>query len=536
MKKRSVILTLLTLFLIIFTACGNKEQVNESQEKTLTFANFRDIRDLNPHLYSGEMYAQNMLFESLIKINTDGSFKPWLAESWTISEDGKTYVFKLREDVSFSDGEKFNAEAAKANFEAVLSNGERHGWLESVRLMEEVIAKGEKAVEVTGEYELTVRLATAYYPFLVELGVIRPFRFISPKAFINGTTKDGVTALSGTGPYILKENHKDEYAVFEKNQNYWGEKPQIDKVIVKVIPDSQARAIALENGEIDMIYGSSMIDEEVFNKFKNLDGFKAEMSEAISTRMYLMNTTHKILKDINVRKAIQHAVDKNSISKSILNETESPADFVLSTNTPYANVGLKPYNFDLVEAERLLDESGWKKVENKKYREKNGEELVLSLNYNANNPIEKVLAQYMQGTLSKIGINLKIIGEEEQAYRDRMKAGNFEIVGNVSWGNPYEPHSFLGAMRSPLIYGDYAAQLGLKDKAEIDETILKALESTDETKRQEYYKFVITKLHDEAVYIPITYERNRVVYNEKIENLKFEISKYEIPVNTIKVK
>ena len=224
MKKRSVILTLLTLFLIIFTACGNKEQVNESQEKTLTFANFRDIRDLNPHLYSGEMYAQNMLFESLIKISTDGSFKPWLAESWIISEDGKTYVFKLREDVSFSDGEKFNAEAAKANFEAVLSNGERHGWLESVRLMEEVIAKGEKAVEVTGEYELTVRLATAYYPFLVELGVIRPFRFISPKAFINGTTKDGVTALSGTGPYILKENHKDEYAVFEKNQNYWGEK------------------------------------------------------------------------------------------------------------------------------------------------------------------------------------------------------------------------------------------------------------------------------------------------------------------------
>lgn len=157
MKHRNIFLSLMAIALLLFTACGKKEASGEiaETERVLTFANFRDIRDLNPHLYSGELYAQNMLFEGLIKIDTDGSFKPWLAESWTISEDGKTYVFKLREDVSFSDGEKFNAEAAKANFEAILSNLDRHGWLESVKLMDAVNKAGGKAIEATGEYELT---------------------------------------------------------------------------------------------------------------------------------------------------------------------------------------------------------------------------------------------------------------------------------------------------------------------------------------------------------------------------------------------
>ena len=96
----------------------------------ITFANFRDIRDLNPHLYSGEMWAQNMLYESLVHYNEDGTFSPWLAESWTITNDGKTYTFKLRKDVTFSDGAKFDAHSAKLNWDAVLSNKVRHTWLD----------------------------------------------------------------------------------------------------------------------------------------------------------------------------------------------------------------------------------------------------------------------------------------------------------------------------------------------------------------------------------------------------------------------
>jgi nickel transport system substrate-binding protein len=535
MKRALNLFALLILSMIVISCGSNKTNKEEPKEKTLVFANFRDIRDLNPHLYAGELFAQNLLFESLVKIDTDGSFKPWLAESWTISDDGKTYVFKLREDVSFSDGEKFNAEAAKKNFDAILSNLERHGWLESVRLMDEVNKSGGKAVEATGEYELTIRLSTSYYPFLVELGVIRPFRFISPKAFINGTTKDGVSSLSGTGKYILKENHKDQYAVFEANPNYWGEKPQIQKIIAKVIPDNQARVMALEKGEIDLLFGANLVDAETYNKFKDKEGFGGAMSDPVSTRMLLINTADATVGDLNVRKAIEHAINKKEISEGIFDGIETPADTILDKTVPYADISLTPYEYNIQKSETLLEEAGWKKSNSSKFRQKNGQELKITLSYNSNNPIDKTIGEYMQGELAKIGINLELQGEEEQANRDRMKAGKFQIVFNISWGKPYDPQSFLGGMRNP-VYGDYLAQQGLKDKKEIDTAILNALESTDEAKRKEYYKFVLTRLHEEAVYIPITNERNRAIFSSKVKNVGFEISKYEVPMYNMDVE
>lgn len=534
-KKMVKILTAFLTASMLLTGCGTAGGKNSSDTKSqLVYANFRDLRDLNPHLYSGEMFAQNMIFEALVKIEDDGSFTPWLAESWSISEDGTTYVFKLREDVSLTDGEKFNAESAKANFDAIMDNAERHTWLESVRLMQEVDAAGGKSVEVTGEYELTLRLSEAYYPFLVELGVIRPFRFISPKCFIDGTTKNGVSSIIGTGSYYLKENHVDEYSVFKANENYWGDKPEIEEIVVKVIPDNQTRVMALENGELDLIFGTDMIDSETFLKFKDKEGFGTLLSDPVSTRMMIINTTDEILSDVKVRKAIQHATDRETISKDIFSEIESPADTVLAKTVPYADIGLEPYEYNVEKAKELLTEAGWNEVEGKTYREKDGKELAFTLNYCSDNVTEKTISEFYQSELAKIGINLTIVGEEEQAARDRMKSGDFDIIFNISWGAPYDPQSFLAGMRMP-VYGDYAAQQGLEEKAKIDENILEALKSTDETLRQGYYSYVLSTLHDEAVYIPVTYERNRAIYSNKIDNVTFDISRFEVPMDKMKL-
>ena len=116
-----------------------------------------------------------------------------------------------------------------------------------------------------------------------------------------------------------------------------------------------------------------------------------------------------------------------------------------------------------------------------------------------------------------------------------MKAGDFDITFNIACVSPYDPQSFLAGMRMP-VYGDYAAQQGLKEKTQIDETILKALTSTDEEKRQEYYTYVLTTLHEEAVYIPLTYERNRAVYNEKVKNVTFNASQFEVPMEKMKIE
>lgn len=515
---------------MLLVGCGSAESSSmvDDRDEKIVYANYRDIRDLNPHLYNGEMFAQNLLYESLVKVEDDGSISPWLAESYEVSEDGKTYVFKLREDVYFTDGAKFNAEAAKLNFDAILDNYERHSWIESVSLMKEVENYGKESVEVTGEYELTIHLSKSYYPFLVELGLIRPLRFISPNCFIDGTTKNGVTDYIGTGSYYLSEHVTDEYAIFKVNEKYWGDIPDIEEIIVKVIPDSQSRVMALESGEIDLIYGATMIDSETYDKFSNLSEFETKISEPISSRVMMINTQDEILGDVRLRKALQYATDRETISKSIFLGIEDPAYTLFSSEVPYADIGLTPYEYNLEKAKELLNEAGWVEVNGQSYRQKDGQELAFTLHYSSDNVTDKTIAEFYKGELAKIGINLEIIGEEAQAHSDRAKSGNFDIIFNESWGKPYDPQSFLASMRETSVHGDYEAQKGLKEKEQIDEAILNALEATTEEERQEYYTYVLETLHEEAVYIPLTYETNRAIYSNKIKNVTFGQSQYEV--------
>ena len=537
MKKRVLSLCLAGLMAASLTGCGGAGNAAETTaaagaensaaasetgasegKEELVFVNYRDIRDLNPHLYAGEMYAQEMLYETLVNITADG-YEGCLAESWDISDDGKTYTFHIRDGVKFSDGEVCDANAIKANFDAIIENKDRHTWLEMMNLLVGVSAPDDKT--------FVIELSEPYYPLLTELGVTRPFAMISPKAMKDGSTKDGVNAYIGTGPYVLTDFVTDEYAVFEANENYWGEQPKIKKITVKVIPDNQTRILALEKGEIDMIFGKNMIDADAINQYTGNDKFTVSLSDPTSTRQIVLNTTRDVLADKEVRQALQHATNKQAISDGIFYGLEQPADTLFAKTVPYCDIDLEPYAYDVELAQSMLDEAGWV-VGADKIREKDGQKLNIDLLYNSDSVTEKAIAEYLQSEYQKIGISLNIHGEEEQSYRDNMTAGNFDMVFNICWGTPYDPQSSLAAMRAP-VYGDYAAQLGLEDKADIDQAITDILVSTDETKRQELYTFVLTRLHEDAVYIPLTYECNKAIYRSDLQGFHFTQTQYEVP-------
>ena len=536
MKKRAISLCLAGLMAVSLAGCGGAgttekaaeasgtetgaaaEIGNSEKKEELVFVNYRDIRDLNPHLYAGEMYAQEMLYETLVNITADG-YEGCLAESWDISEDGKTYTFHIRDGVKFSDGEVCDANAIKANFDAIIENKDRHTWLEMMNLLVGVSAPDDKT--------FVIELSEPYYPLLTELGVTRPVAMISPKAMKDGSTKDGVNAYIGTGPYVLTDFVTDEYAVFEANENYWGEQPKIKKITVKVIPDNQTRILALEKGEIDMIFGKNMIDADAINQYTGNDKFTVSLSDPTSTRQIVLNTTKEVLADKEVRQALQHATNKQAISDGIFYGLEQPADTLFAKTVPYCDIDLEPYAYDVEQAQSMLDEAGWV-VGADKIREKDGQKLNIDLLYNSDSVTEKAIAEYLQSEYQKIGISLNIHGEEEQSYRDNMKAGNFDMVFNICWGTPYDPQSSLAAMRAP-VYGDYAAQLGLEDKAEIDQAITDILVSTDEQKRQDLYTFVLTRLHEDAVYIPLTYECNKAIYRSDLKGFHFTQTQYEVP-------
>ena len=537
MKKRVLSLCLAGLMAASLTGCGGagntaetttaagtetsaaaSETGSSEAKEELVFVNYRDIRDLNPHLYAGEMYAQEMLYETLVNITADG-YEGCLAESWDISDDGKTYTFHIRDGVKFSDGEVCDANAIKANFDAIIENKDRHTWLEMMNLL--------VGVSAPDDHTFVIELSEAYYPMLTELGCIRPFAMISPNCMINGSTKDGVSGYIGTGPYVLTDFETDQYAVFERNENYWGEKPEIERITVKVIPDNQTRIMALESGEIDLIFGKNMLDADAISQYVDSDKFEVALSNPTSTRHIVLNTTNEILSDTAVRQALQHATNRTAISEGIFYGLEQPADTLYAATVPYCDVELTPYEYSTETASSMLDEAGWI-MGSSGIREKGGKKLELDLLYNSDSVTEKNISEYLQSEYLKLGISLNIHGEEEQSYRDNMKAGNFDMVFNICWGMPYDPQSSLAAMRAP-VYGDFAAQQGLADKKEIDQAITDILTTTDEEERQELYRFVLTRLHEDAVYIPLTFECNKALYTKNLQGVHFGTDQYDVP-------
>lgn len=521
MKTNKLLIFILCCFVLLAGCQGNSESQSENSNRDeIVYASTKDIRDINPHLYSGEMAAQNMVFESLV-VNTEDGVKPALAESWDISDDGLEYTFHLRQGVTFSDGEPFNAEAVKLNMDAILDNSERHAWLDMVNEIKENV--------VVDEYTYKLVLKHPYYPTLTELGLTRPFRFISPKSFVDGKTKDGVKTYAGTGPWVLTEHKKDQYAVFKVNEHYWGEKPKVQSVRWKVMPDHQTILLALEKGEIDLIFGADgdMIDINSFKALEEQGKYQTEVSQPIASRAILLNSNKEITGDQKVREAFQYAIDKQTIANDILNGSETVADTLLSSTVPYSDVDLEKKSFDPDQANKLLEEAGWKLADDQ-YRYKDGEKLEVSIYYNSDNAQEKTISEYMQNDLKNVGVSLNIIGEEKQAFLDRQKTGDFDLMYSLSWGTPYDPQSYLSSWRIPA-HGDYQAQIGLEKKEWLDDTITAVMIEANEEKRKEMYADILTYVHNEDVYIPLTYSRTKAVHVPELKGVSFNISQYEIP-------
>ncbi|WP_039057799.1 nickel ABC transporter substrate-binding protein [Enterobacter sp. Bisph1] len=495
-------------------------------QNTLTTAWPVNVGPLNPHLYTpNQMFAQSMVYEPLVKYQADGSIKPWLATSWTRSEDGKTWVFTLRDGVTFSNGEPFNAEAAAENFRAVLDNRPRHAWLELANQITDVKALSPNQLQIT--------LKSAYYPFLQELALPRPFRFIAPSQFKNHETLNGINAPIGTGPWMLQESKLNQYDVLVRNEHYWGAKPALEKIIIKVIPDPTSRAVAFETGDIDLLYGNEgLLPLDTFARFSQDPAWHTQLSAPIETVMLALNSTHTPTNELAVREALNYAVDKQTLITGALYGTQQVADTLFAPSVPYANIGLKPRRYDPAQANALLEKAGWTLPAGKSIREKAGQPLHIELAYIGTDALSKSMAEIIQANLRQVGVDVGLVGEEESSIYARQRDGRFGMIFNRTWGAPYDPHAFMSSMRVPS-HADYQAQRGLADKAIIDKEIGEVLTTSDETARRALYRDILTRLHNDAVYLPISYISMMVVAKPQLGTIPFAPIASEIPFEQI---
>lgn len=530
-KKRFIPFTL-SLAIVLLAGCSSissnnsitNKEANTVPSKELVYATAKDINDMNPHLYPGSMPAQGIVYESLVENTVDG-IKPLLAESWEISEDGKVYTFRLRKNVTFHDGAPFNAEAVKKNIDAVQKNATKHAWIKlSSKLAE---------TKVIDEHTVQLVLSEPYYPTLLELSMTRPYVFISPNDFINGQTKDGVNGFNGTGPYKLIEHKTDQYAAFEANEHYWNGVPRVNKITAKVLPAGETTFLALQKGEVDFVFtddrGADSIDVEAMNMLADTEEFQLIRSEPMNTKMIVANSSRleSPAADKAVREAIWYSIDRETISRELFNGTEAPAETLFSSNVNYANVDLKKRAYDAETAMRLLDEAGWTLQAGDEIRKKDNRELIMSLYYDASSSSQKAEAEMLQNALKKIGFQLNLFGEESTSIASRRSTGEYDLLFNQTWGLAYDPQSTIASFTSEAAY--YHTTSGIPQADELYKKIDEVMVSSDEETRKSLYKDILTIVHDEAVFIPITNGSVTVVAPTALKGISFKQTQFELP-------
>lgn len=525
-KRMGVFLSAILVFSSLLAGCGGESakrgEVNEAEE--LNIAIPRDINDMNPHLYAGSMPAQGMVYESLVENTADG-IKPLLAESWEISDDGKTYTFHLRKNVTFHDGAAFNAEAVKKNIDAVQSNASKHSWIK--------LSTKIASCDVIDEHTVQLVLSEPYYPTLVELSMTRPYVFVSPNNFMDGQTKDGISGYNGTGPYILTEHKTEQYAIFEANETYWGGAPKVKKIVAKVLPAGETTFLALQKGEVNFVFtddwGTDSIDTEAMNQLVDTGNYQVVRSEPVNTKMIVANSSkaNSPVSERAVREAIWHSIDRETISKQIFHGTETPAHTLFSSNIPYANVALKQRDYDLDMAKKRLEDAGWVQENGSEVRTKAGNPLAMKLYYDVQSSSQKTQAELIQNTLKKIGVQLELIGEETSSIANRRSTGDYDLLFNQTWGLAYDPQSTIAAFTSESSY--YHTTKGISQADELHKKIEEVMVSTNEERRKAIYADILTIVHDEAVFIPITNGNITVVAPTGLQGISFKQTQYELP-------
>jgi len=521
-------LCLVLLFSVFaFSGCSGKEPgapgAGAGIPQVLTIARVGDVGTMNPHLYDSDMGAQALVYEPLVNLDREGNIIPWLAASWAFENNGRSLVFQLREDVKFSDGRAFNAEAVKQNFDAVLSNATRHNWLPLIDNLE--------SVEVTAPYTVVLHMKKPYPFSLLELTMVRPMRFLSPGGF----GADGVAFDKpiGTGPFVLTEYVEDERAVFVRNENYWGEKPNLEKIIIRPVPDSNVRLNALLAGEVDLIVGSGVTAVSYLD-LKNLEQnpdleTKVEMGDI--AQFIMMNPSEEPLNDKTVREAIALAIDRQEINRIAYEGMESVSETMFSTVVPEVLGLARGPETNPAKAKSLLADAGWTDTDGDGYLEKDGRTLEVMYSIRSDIQTQKTVAEIIQAQLAKAGVKVNISSVESTVYYERRTKGGFGLTPDITWGIQYDPQSIYKSFRDarPFLAPVFEGEAGT-----LFEQALQTME--DDERRAKFDRIADIFMNEEFVIVPLTVTPNVAVYNKRVKGFDFSANVWELGMGLTKIE
>jgi len=381
-----------------------------SENNTLVLGEMWDIESIDPINGDGTLICEKAaITETLVGANEDFSLKPELATSWK-QLDENTWEFKLRNNVTFHDGSKMTAKEVKFTLEKVISENSK---VASMLKMD--------SIEVVDDYTLKIK-TKEINPILPGVLHYPDTAIISPSSY---NEKGELVKPVGTGPYKFGSfDEQTRILTVVKNENWWGGKVGLDKLILKGIPDPNTRAMAIENGEVDFTVDVPYSETD---RIDAIDGINVEKYKTPRVYKLDLNLKHEPLEDVKVRQAISYAINRSDIAENVLyNVGEAAAGPFLPTMV-WANKSLKPYSQDLKKADELLTAAGWVDTDGDGIRDKDGKPLKLNLMTYAARPGLPPMAEAMAAQLREAGIGIETEVMEMGSIDDRREKGDWDL-------------------------------------------------------------------------------------------------------------
>lgn len=499
MNKKLIFSLLPVLLVFVLAGCSGDNVVTTKKNKdTIQVALTSDsgADKLDAASYEGAMSLYTAVYDSLVEYGKNGEIKPALAESWEVTEDGKTYTFHLRNDVKFSDGSNLNADAVLFSINRWKGKKE-HAWLKTAATLE----KAEKI----DDYTVKMTFSEPSVLIFNELTAARPLRIMSPNSVEPAGDPNGkfVKAI-GSGAWKIDSYKREKETVLTANTYYWKDSLKNKKMVWKVISDAQTRSLAMQEGSIQIAGGEmSKISYQALKLFKDNDAYKVESKPGTMSYFLVINNQKEVLQDVKVRQALNYAIDKGNLANEVLDKNGLLAKGLFTANVPFVTESNSSgYTYNLDKSKQLLKEAGYGK---------NGKTLKLKLALQTEEfPEWKQISETIQSNLKDVGVEIVLDSMESTSYYDNLwKKRDYDLLIYRTYADGLNPQGFLDSLF--VVKGDGKGVAYTDENLSND--IIKAGKAITNDERQAAYDKVFSYMNTNAVTVPLFYPNDIFVHH-----------------------
>lgn len=497
---------------------------------TLTFATDIEPDVFDPHVSPADIVGVLMrnVFDSLVAQDGDGRFRPWLATSWEVSEDGTAYTFRLRRDVRFTDGTPFDATAVRANLDHIVAPDTASQYAAQ-------LIGPYQGTDILDRYTARVRLSRPHSSFLHAASTTY-LGFHSPKALREnpGELNAGGRYSVGTGPFTFASRVQGQRLEFRRNADYaWptagsrATRPHLDRLAVTFLPENATRVGAVTSGQADIADFLPTRQVPTLQQHPALQVVSHASPGVVYS--YYLNTQRAPLDRREVRLALRYAVDTGAITRAVSGGQYERAWSPLSPSTPGYDASLEEsWGHDPERAAHLLDEAGWTGRDGEGYRTRDGRRLALTLLYvpQYTKAERRTYDTAVQDALRKVGVRVELVPMDPGRYTPRRDRGDYHVIA-FAWGGS-DPGLLRTVFHSDSQLADGGANGCRLRDAQVDGWLDEALRTQDRRTRAALYGRVQRRVIEEGYALPAFVGTRYLAVRKRARGVSFDASAWPL--------